>query len=173
MHPQLQLLELAWMQKQQMLTAASNDSMPWNLSIVAKNIDSLEYEEDQYGLEIEIPLTFIKTSTQSHNSEWVLESRNYSIARDELQLSLQRQWELLSGESVLLQRKKALLEKSGELSQRITDHTSELKALNELGEELILRQRIEAIDSKAAMTINKVLIEQNNAMRRQAAGISL
>lgn len=173
MHPQFKLLELAWLQKQQILMAASNQAMPWNVSLTAKNVDSLEYEEDQYGIEIEIPLTFIKTSTQSHNSEWLVESRNFSIARDELQLGLQRQWQLLSGESVLLRRKHTLLEKSGELSQRITDHTTELEAVNELGEELILRQRIEAIDSKTAMTINKILIEQNNAMRRQAAGISL
>ena len=172
-HPQLQLLELAWSHKQQVLMASSNQATPWNVSLVAKNIDSAEFEEDQYGIEIEIPLSFINAPSQSHNSEWRLERRNFTMAVDELRQELQHSWDLLAGESVLLQRKNILLARSGELSARITRRASELEAANELGQELILRQMIEAIDAKAAIAINQILIEQNNAMRRQAAGIPL
>lgn len=172
-HPQLRVLELAWSQKQQVLMAASNQAAPWNVSLTAKNIDSPEFEEDQYGIEIEIPLSFINSPTQSHNSEWILESKNFSIAVDETRLALQRSWDLLAGESALLQRKNNLLTRSGELSARITSQASELRAANEMGEELILRQMIAAIDAEAAIATNEIFIEQNNAMRRQAAGIPL
>ena len=172
-HPQLQLLELAWSQKQQALMASSNQATPWNVSLVAKNIDSAEFEEDQYGIEIEIPLSFINAPSQSHNSEWRLERRNFTMAMDELRQQLQHSWDLLAGESVLLQRKNILLARSGELSARITRRASELEAANELDQELILRQMIETIDAKASIAINQILIEQNNAMRRQAAGIPL
>jgi hypothetical protein len=172
-HPQLRLLELAWLQKQQVLLANSNQSTPWNVSLTAKNIDSELFEEDQYGIGIEIPLSFIEVATQTHNSEWRMESRNFDIARDEMRLSLHRRWGVLSGESKLLQKKNALLNKSGALSRDIAKQSNDLKAFNELGEEVILRQMIAAIDSQAAISVNEALIQQNNAMLRQAAGISL
>ncbi|RLA60608.1 MAG: hypothetical protein DRQ89_12600 [Epsilonproteobacteria bacterium] len=172
-HPQLRLLELGWLQRQLVLLAASNQSTPWNVTLTAKNIDSEVFEEDQYGIGIEIPLSFINIATQSHNSEWLLASRTYDIARDELRLGLQRRWDLLEGESMLLHKKSTLLDRSGALSEGIKRQSNELKAFNELGEEIILRQMIEAIDSQAAISINKALIHQNNAMLRQAAGIPL
>ena len=172
-HPQLRLLELAWVQKQLALLAGSNQSAPWNVSLTAKNIDSELFQEDQYGIGIEIPLSFIKVATQTHNSEWRMASRNFDIARDEMCLGLQRRWDVLSGESKLLQKKNALLNKSGELSRSIAKQSSDLKYFNELGEEVILRQMIAAIDSETAISINETLILQNNAMLRQAAGISL
>jgi len=172
-HPQMRLLELGWLQRQLVLMAASNQSTPWNVTLTAKNIDSEVFEEDQYGIGVEIPLSFINIATQSHNSEWLLANRTYDIARDELRLGLQRRWDLLEGESMLLHKKSALLDRSGALSEGIKRQSNELKAFNELGEEIILRQMIEAIDSQAAISINKALIHQNNAMLRQAVGIPL
>ena len=172
-HPQLRLLELAWLQKQFVLLAASNQTAPWNVTLTAKNVDSELFEEDQYGIGIEIPLSFINIATQTHNSEWLLASRTFDIARDEMRLRLQRRWDVLEGDSKLLHKKNVLLNRSGELSEGITKQSSELKDFNELGEEIILRQMIEAIDSQAAISINEALIQQNNAMLRQAAGISL
>ena len=155
------------------MLAGSNQSTPWNVSLTAKSIDSDLFAEDQYGIGIEIPLSFVKVATQTHNSEWRMESQNFDIARDEMRLSLQRRWDVLFGESKLLQRKNALLNKSGALSQRIAKQSSDLKAFNELGEEAILRLMIAAIDSQVAISVNEALIQQNNAMLRQAAGISL
>ena len=172
-HPQMRLLELVWLQKQLALLAGSNQSAPWNVSLTAKNIDSGLFEEDQYGIGIEMPLSFIKVSTQTHNSEWRMESRKFDIARDEMRLSLQQRWNVLSGEAKLLQKKNALLNKSGSLSRSIAKQSNDLKAFNELGEEAILRQMIAAIDSRTAISINEARIQQNNAMLRQAAGIPL
>lgn len=172
-HPQLRLLELAWLQKQLVLLAASNQSTPWNVSLSAKNIASEVFQENQYGIGIEIPLSFIDIATQTHNSEWILGSRSHDIARDEARLALHQRWNVLESEAGLLVKKETLLKLSGELSQGITRQSNELRAFNELGEEIILRQMIDAIDAQAAIAVNKALIQQNNAMLRQAAGISL
>ena len=172
-HPQLRLLELAWLQKQLVLLAASNQSVPWNVSLTAKNVESTVFEENQYGVGIEIPLSFINIATQTHNSEWILGSRSYDIAQDETRLALQRRWNMLESEAGLLLKKKALLNKSGEISESLGRQSNELTAFNELGEEIILRQMIDAIDAQAAIAINEVLTQQNTAMLRQAAGISL
>lgn len=172
-HPQLRLLELAWLQKQQVLMAASNQSTPWNVSLSAKNVDSEVFQENQYGIGIEIPLSFINIATQTHNSEWIVESRNYEIFRDKARLALQQRWNVLESEAGLLLKKNTLLIQSGELSQSLTRQSNELRAFNELGEEIILRQMIDAIDAQAAIAVNNALIQQNNAMLRQAAGTSL
>jgi len=172
-HPQLRLLTLGWLQKQLVLLASSNQSAPWNMSLSVKNIESAGFEEDQYGIGIEVPLSFLRIATETHNSEWLKESQTFDIAKDEALINLQRSWETLSLESKILQRKNLLLSQSKALNERISEQANELKAYNELGEEIILRQMIDAIDSQAAITINETLIHQNNAMLRQAAGISL
>ncbi len=172
-HPLLRLLKLDWLQTQWILLAASNQSASWDVSITAKNIRSGSFEEDQYGIGIEVPLSFINIATQSHNSEWMRASRQFDIARDELQLSLQRRWEGLHDDAELLLKKEKLLIHAAQLSKRIAERATQLRDSNELAEELFLRQMIESIDSQAAVKLNRTQTQQNNAMLRQAAGIIL
>ena len=172
-HPQLVRLELGWRQQRALLASAGQKATPWNLSLHAKQLENPELDEQQVGIAIELPLTVFDIETRPRNSEWQEQARQYWAARDELTVEIRRRWEALNSEAAMLREKDALLRKSSELGESMARQSEQLKTLNELGEEIALRRRMDAIDIESAAALNRILIEQNNAMLRQAAGIPL
>ena len=82
-------------------------------------------------------------------------------------------WEQLLNEREVLQQKQRLLERSEELAGRIAEQLAQLQASNEIGQEILLRRMMSSIDTRAAAAVNHILLDRNNAMLRQAAGLSL
>ncbi|MCB1704434.1 MAG: hypothetical protein KDI17_06200 [Halioglobus sp.] len=172
-HPQLQALQLAHQQRQQLLRASSPQASDWNLAVKAKHLDSDGYNEQQYGLGVEIPLSVFDVSRQSDNSEWRSAEREYALARDQLLTEFSASWEQLLNERDTLLAKQSLLGRSQQLARRITGQLEQLQASNEIAQEIVLRRTMAAIDTRADVALNELLIGQNNAMLRQAAGLSL
>jgi hypothetical protein len=170
---QLRQLELAHRQRMQLLRADSAQAADWNVSVTAKNLDTAGYEEQQYGLGLEIPLSAFDVSRQSYNSEWRSAQRDYLLARDQLLKELSGTWQRLLVQRETLRQKQSLLERSRALAGRIADQLAQLQASNEIAQEIVLRRMMQSIDTRADAAINQVLIDQNNAKLRQAAGISL
>lgn len=173
LQPQLRLLELGHRQRQQLLRANSPQAADWNLSLTAKNLDTAGYDEQQYGLGLEIPLSGLDVARQSDNAEWRLAERDYLQSRDQLLNEAFGSWERLLNTQEILRTRQGLLEQSEQLATRIADQLAQLQANNEIAQEIVLRRMMDAIDTRAAVAINKILIDQNKAMLRQAAGISL
>ena len=172
-HPQLQGLELAHRQRLQMLRANSAQAADWNLSLKAKNLDTAGDDEQQYGLGVEIPLSALPVARQADDSEWRSAERDYLLARDQQLRAVKDSWEQLLIEQETLRQKQSLLDRSEALAGRIADQLSQLQASNEIAQEILLRRMMDAIDTRAEVAINRELIDQNNAMLRQAAGMSL
>jgi hypothetical protein len=172
-HPMVRQLQLVWSQKKQLLLANSDQASSWNLSVNAKNLDAAGYDENQYGLAVEVPLNFIKIERQSHNSEWREENRKYHIARDKMVVDLHTRWQMLVSRAKSLRQKQKLLLQSSQLSEQISEQVTRLQAGNEIGQEIALRRLMEATDTQADVALNQIQIHQNNAMLRQAAGHSL
>jgi hypothetical protein len=172
-HPKMLSLDAANEQQRQLLLADSSLAADWQVSVNAKNLSAGDYDEDQYGLAVEMPLSFIKMQSQSGNSEWRTAYRQYSLASERLSSELHSRWQLLSGESQTLRTKQTLLARSSRLSTRIEEQLASLLESNEIGQDIALRRMLEAIDTRAAAHTNQLLINQNNAMLRQAAGIPL
>lgn len=172
-HPLLRQLDLAWSQQQQLLLAGSDRASPWKLSVNAKNLDVAGYDEDQYGIALEIPLSFIKMDSQANNSEWREGNRSYTIARDKMTASLHQRWQTLTSQRKSLQHKQQLLQRSSQLSAQISEQVSGLQAGNEISQEIALRRMMEASDTAAAAALNEVLIHRNTTMLRQTAGLTL
>ncbi len=172
-HPHLRLLELAHAQRLQVLRANSVQAGDWNVSVTAKNLDTAGYDEQQYGLGVEIPLPGLSVARQVDDTEWRSEARDYLMARDQLLNQLQGNWDLLLGEQETLRKKQDLLVRSSQLNRRISSQLEQLRASNEIAQEIVLRRMMVAIDTRAEVELNRLLIEQNNAMLRQAAGMSL
>ena len=172
-HPRLRSLELAYRQRLQLLRANSAGASDWNLSLNAKNLDTAGQDEQQYGLGVEIPLSALPVTRQTDNSEWRGAQRDFLLARDQLLETLHGNWEQLLIEQESLRRKQSLLERSEALAGRIADQLSQLQASNEIAQEIVLRRMMDTIDTRARVEINQVLIDQNNAMLRQAAGLGL
>lgn len=172
-HPQLQALELTHSQRLQLLRANSAKAADWNVSVTAKNLDTAGYDEQQYGLGVEIPLSGLSVSRQADNTEWRTIERDYLLARDQLLKALSGSWEQLLIQQDTLRQKQQLLDRSSQLAGRIAKQLAQLQASNEIAQEIVLRRMMDAIDTQAEVVINQVLIDQNHAMLRQAAGISL
>lgn len=171
--PQLRMLELEYRQRRQMLRANSAQADDWNLSLKAKNLEVGDYDEQQYGVGLVIPLSALDVARQSDNAEWRSTERAYLLARDQLLNESHANWERLRNVHETLSNKQRLLEQSRQLASRIAKQLAQLQASNEIAQEIVLRRMMDAIDTRAAVAINQTLIEQNNAMLRQAAGISL
>lgn len=172
-HPRLRALELAKQQQRQLLRANSAAAADWNLALTAKNLETAGYDEQQYGLGVEIPLSSLDIATESDNAQWRGVQRDYLLARDQVLNDLRDNWEQLLNEREVLQRKQVLLQRSEKLAGQIAEQLAQLQASNEIGQEILLRRMMSAIDTRAEVAVNRILLEQNNAMLRQAAGLSL
>lgn len=172
-HPDLRSLSLRWSQRQQLLLATGARSSPWNVSVTAKKLEIAEFEETQYGVGVEIPLSFLNLAQQTNNSEWSQGARDYRRAADRLASQLNRRWDALAVEAAMLAERQQLLAKAHKLSEKIAAQARDLRTSNELEEEIVLRRVIESSDSEEALVINQLLIAQNIAMRRQSAGLAL
>lgn len=171
--PQLRMLELGRRQARQLLRANSAPADDWNVSLTAKNLQTDNYDEQQYGVGLEIPLSGLAVARQSDNAAWRSVERAYLQARDQLLNESHASWERLRDVHETLSNKQRLLEQSEQLASRIAKQLAQLQASNEIAQEIVLRRMMDAIDTRAAVAINRTLIEQNNAMLRQSAGISL
>ena len=172
-HPALRILELNWARQQAVLAADSTRGEAWNLSLQAKRLDNPLFEENQYGLALEVPLSGFSVATQSTRSEWQEASRSYWQQRDELQLQLSRSWQALQVEASYLAERQMLLQESTGASRELLAETELLLGQNELAREIWIRRVLQDLDTQADAAINELLIGQNRAMSRQAAGIPL
>ena len=172
-HPQLQLLDLGWRRQQAVIAAGSSSSEPWTVALTAKQLDNPQFDENQYGLAVDIPLSVFDISSESSRADWQAASRSYWQSRDELQLTLMQRRESLAGEAAHLLRQQALMEESAKISGQLLTETRSLLGENELAREILLRRTLNDIDKRADAAINKLRTGQNLAMTRQALGIPL
>lgn len=172
-HPALRALDAQWRQHQTMLQISSSRAEPWALAISAKEIDTAGFTETQLGVGLQVPLTFFKRNSQSHRSEHINARTSYQQQRSELFLALLDEWQQRIQASRSLQQQQTLLAENVSLAKGINVQVQSLSARNELNPEIIIRRTLDAIDSQAAASLNQILIHQNHAMLRQAAGISL
>ncbi|PHS18128.1 MAG: hypothetical protein COA86_08260 [Kangiella sp.] len=172
-HPDVQLLLNRWKQKSLNLQSSSSDAAPWNMSFTAKNTETLNVTDDQIGISIEVPLSFVQSTSQRSSNEWRQGKAQFDMDYQLLMLKLNRQIKQLNGQSRLLSKKEILLNDSVKLSQLIMKQIDQFKIGNEMNQELILRRVLEAIETKNDYAITQLLKLQNNAMIRQSAGISL
>ena len=172
-HPQLHLLDLRWRRQQAVIAAGSESSTPWTVAFTAKQLDNPQFDENQYGMAVEIPISTINISSESSRADWQEASRSYWQSRDELQLKLKQAWDSLNGEADHLLRQQALLDESARISQQLVIESRSLLDENELAREIWVRRLLNDIDKQADAAINKLQIGQNLAMKRQATGIPL
>ena len=169
-HPALRRLEAARAQEATQLALSAPATASWNLSLIAREFEGPQLTEDQYGLAIEMPLNFLGTQSSSNRSQQSAARRDYLIARDQLWLSLRRQWDTLRAEAAHLERRRALLGEAAVLADRIEAQVTALEASNEIEAELRLQRLLDVLDTRAALARTEALIGRNAAGLRQAAG---
>jgi hypothetical protein len=172
-HPDMQMLTLSWERSKRLFAAGAGRNTPWNIALTARQFDNPLFEENQYGVTVEIPLTFLDLVPEASRGEWRQSAQNYWRAHDELQAALDDSWQRLNSEREFLMEKQALLEEAAATGRKLVEQLEQLRTSNEIGAEIWLRRAMEAVDTQAAAAVNEVLIGQNRAMLRQAAGLPL
>jgi hypothetical protein len=172
-HPALRLVDIGWQHQQAQIAASSERAAPWNLRLGAKRVEIGSMDETQYGIAVEIPLGALDWSDEASLSDWREAARSYGRERDRLQSTLSQSWQRLQLEGKHLAARQMLLEEAVTISTELKAEAEALREQNELGRELWVTRLIADLERQSEAAINRLLIGQNHAMSRQAAGIPL
>jgi hypothetical protein len=172
-HPALQRMELARDREAAVLALSAPDKASWNLSLVARNFDGPQFNEQQIGLAVEAPLNFLGTQSSSNRSQRSAAQLDYLLARDQFWLEVRNRWQALAVERSHLQRRRELLERAATVADQIEAQVSALESSNEIEGEIRLQRMLDVLDTRASLARTEALIERNVAQRHQAAGGSL
>ncbi len=172
-HSVIKKLDHDWAEQKFQIALANNQSEPWTLSITAKNVESQAFSEQQIGLAAEVPLTIFNIEKQSLSNEWLQGETRYQLSRTQLLLELTTIFQSLKNQQQLLIQKQQLLAQTKKLSKTIIKDTQLLVEAQQIEQDQALRRILNAFNNQSIFTLNQLLLLKNNAMLRQAAGISL
>lgn len=172
-HPLVRLLDLEYQREKELLASTSRRAEPWTFSVASKQLESPDLREDQLGISLEMPLSFLMGEDQSYSSASLQLSQVYWKAKDELLEQLHAQRNKIINEVQVLQKKQRLLDESVTLSKTLGQRATELQAANEINAEFVLRRRLAAVDARAAAASNRLQVEKSKALLNQARGYSL
>ncbi len=172
-HPAMRRLEREREQEAALLALSAPDTASWNLAFIARDFDGPQLNEDQYGLQIEMPLNFLGTQTTANSSQTRSAQRAYLLARDELWLKLKQQWDAARVEAQRLEHRQALLTEAVAVGERIETHILALRASNEIDGEILLQRLLDVANTQAELAVTAALAGRNRARLRQAAGWAL
>ncbi len=172
-HPLVKNLEQQWFEHQQRLLLADNNSEAWNLSLTAKSLNNPLVDEQQLGIAAEMPLTFFNINNQVVSNEWAQAQGDYLLTRSLLLVNLKNELQTLLSQQLFLEKKQQLLTQAKAISKDIISETQLLVAADQIEQGQAIRRMLNAFNTKAEFSLNQLLLLKNNAMLRQAAGLSL
>jgi hypothetical protein len=88
-------------------------------------------------------------------------------------LALKASRDQLQEEADYLRRRQSLLQQSTEISEQLLRESAALRDLNELGQEVWIRRTLNDLDRQLEAELNRLLLGQQRALSRQAAGLPL
>ncbi len=172
-HPLIKNLEQQWFEHQQRLLLADNNSEAWSLSLTAKSLNNTIVDEQQLGIAAEMPLNFFNIKNQVVSNEWAQAQGDYLLTRSLLLINLKNELQTLLSQQVFLEKKQQLLTQAKAISKDIISETQLLVAADQIEQGQAIRRMLNAFNTKAEFSLNQLLLLKNNAMLRQAAGLSL
>ena len=172
-HPQLALLELGRDQQQALIALTDPAAADWNLALTARSLNGPGPTENQYGVAVDLPLTFIEVSNRASEVQRASLSRDFSLQRDSLRTGIRTQWITLSAEAQRLRERRELLLQSARIGQRIEAQLLTLRSSSEMEVELVIRRLLEVLERRSEAALIDAEIQHNAARLRQTAGLAL
>lgn len=172
-HPRLTLLRNEQQQARLHLLDARHGNEAWNLSVVAKQVDSPGFTDNQIGIGIDVPLSISKRVSQSDYSTWQHASNTLDVQIRQTHQTLLNEWNAVQQHWHYLKVKKRILAEQQQLSHELLTQIKTLKDFNEIEQELFITRAVDSIEMQQAWTLNETLINQQKARMNQAAGVSL
>ena len=172
-HPQLALLELGRDQQQALIALTDPAAADWNLALTARSLNGPGPTENQYGVAVDLPLTFIEVSSRASEVQRASLSRDFSLQRDSLRTGIRTQWITLSAEAQRLRERRELLLQSARIGQRIEAQLLTLRSSSEMEVELVIRRLLEVLERRSEAALIDAELQHNAARLRQTAGLAL
>ncbi|MEQ9463592.1 MAG: hypothetical protein RJQ10_08010 [Haliea sp.] len=172
-HPQLALLELGRDQQQALIALNDPAAADWNLALTARSLDGPGPAEKQYGVAVDIPLTFFEVGNRATQSQRAALSRDFTLQQDTLRTGIRQQWITLSTEAQRLRERRDLLLESARVGERIEAQLLALRSGSEVEVELVIRRLLEVLKRRSEAALIDAEIHRNAARLRQTAGFAL
>ncbi|WP_345846680.1 TolC family protein [Shewanella algae] len=173
-HPMWQLLALQ-QQRQQLTTKAQleGDDTPWLVSVTAKNTATQGLDEQSLGLALEIPLPVGNGLNQQQLGE--LQQQRLQLEQQQQQQLLQSQLQLqqLKRRQAQLQQEQQGLEQAVLLSKQLSQTLLTTAEQGPAQYESWLRRHLEALDTQARLSLNRLAQAQLHSQQLQALGVTL
>ena len=172
-HPDIQALDASWQLYTAQLQESSHQSRPWNVSVNAKQIETIGIKENQIGLGIEVPLSMGNKHTQSQYSAFTAAQSQYYLERDKLVQQIQQSINSAKAQLGLSNQRQSLLDQALAITLQLQPTLENLLASNTADQEWIMRRTLEIVDIQAQFATNQVNLHRNMATLNQAVGKSL
>ncbi|WP_371193863.1 hypothetical protein [Glaciecola sp. SC05] len=172
-HPDIALLDGAWQHFSQTYEASNQKAEPWNVTLTARRIEVSNFDENQIGLGLEIPLSLTDHYSPVQRSEYFKAQTEYQLAKQSLSNRLISVFEQAKRELEFLEAKQLLLDSSEKPIQKLEQIIPTLLNANLENKESVIRSALEVIDARANIELNRIALYQQISMLKQAAGISI
>ena len=169
-HPLLRDLDIAYAMEMATAIATDQNRTNWNLALLARRFDGPEDNEDQYGLEVQIPISFLGSRNVSKEANSVQIRRRYQLQRDQTLIQLRDTWLGLDRERSELQEEAHLLHQSEEAYSRMEALLTQLSSTSEIESELLFNRLLEIEERRTRLLLLPALLGRNSARLNQAAG---
>jgi hypothetical protein len=172
-HPALALLALDLERQRALLDANTSTADDWVLGVVGRRQNMPGFTDEQIGITLEIPLSFVPVISQSERSDRRTASQDYLQSREELLAEIESHSTGLHAERVALEAELGLLQEAVSLDDRIAEQLSALATGSAIESELLLRRRLDLLTTRLQIRLTQARLGQNLDLMRQTLGVPL
>jgi hypothetical protein len=172
-HPDLALLDGAWKYYTRSLEAANQKAEPWNVTLTARRVEVPNFNENQIGLGVEIPISIGKQYTELQRTDYVKMQTEYQVAKQNIGNELTSAYEQAKRDLSYLEAKQVLLDSANAPIEKLEQIIPTLLNVSFENKESVIRSALEVIDARAEIELNRMALQKQISMLKQAAGISI
>ena len=172
-HPNIQSLDAAWAAQGYSLKGQTQSSEPWNVHISARRIETFDFSENQLGVGLDIPISSGQGLSVSQQNEYRQAQINYEVERNKLLVDILAAAQSSQAKYQFLASKQVLLEESLPTLKALESSINHLLDSNTQDHATHIRNLIDLLEAQAEVELNRMAIQRQIAMIRQAVGLSL
>jgi hypothetical protein len=172
-HPDIRALQLEHQLALQTFNLSTSSNQGWQLGLMAKQLESNGFSEQQVGVSVGIPLGFTQSTNVQSLATWKQAEKSNAMALMNRRIDIQQSLRKALAQQQLLQQQIILLEQEVALGQQIQDQWMALNTASELAQGAWLTELIRQKDLTYELAKTRLLLNQQNARINQISGIPL
>ncbi|WP_445425580.1 TolC family protein [Alishewanella sp. HL-SH06] len=172
-HPRLQLLLLQEQQLQLQQQANSPANSAWQLTTRVKRVNNAEQNDNQIGLQLDIPLTIGEQSNQLANSTFQLDYQQWLNDYSDSQREIEQQHSAARTELKTQQAQLALLKNDDALRRQAKASLLLLLERQEINADVAQQRLQQLLQAELQLVLLEIQVQASIAKLNQTAGVML